>query len=86
VDPNPIEITKNGSGAVYVTIGNFSGNMTITATPGNSGVIQVAPTTKTVTATNGTARATFVIIVKSKSDNVVFSSSCGSKTLDVTVK
>ncbi len=70
-----------------MTIGNFSGSVTITATPGNSGVIQVSPTSKTVTATsNGTAQAIFVVTVKSKNESVLFNSPCGSKTLNIVVK
>jgi len=85
VSPNPLNIIKNGSGGAYVTIGNLSGSVTITAKPGNSGVIQASPTSKTVTA-NGSAQATFVITVKSQSGNVLFSSPCGSATLNIVVR
>jgi hypothetical protein len=87
VSPNPLTVIKNGSGSVSVSIGNYSGtSVTVTATPGNSGALQVSPTSKTLTVTNGAGSAVFVITVKSQSNSVLFSSPCGSPTLTVDVR
>jgi hypothetical protein len=87
VDPNPLAIIKNGSGSASVIIGNYSGSsVTITATAGNSGTIQVLPSSKTVSVTNGAATALFVITVKSQDNTVMFNSPCGSTTLSISVR
>lgn len=87
LQPNPLQVIKNGSGTVSVNIGNYSGSsVIITGTPGNSGALQVLPSSKTVSVTNGTASAVFVITVKSQSNTATFASPCGSETLTVTVR
>jgi hypothetical protein len=87
LNPNPLEVIKNGSGSVSVSIGNYSGSsVTVAGTPGSSGAIQVSPSSKTDTVTNGTATAIFVITVKSQSNTALFSSPCGSQTLTINVR
>jgi hypothetical protein len=82
VGPSSIDIPQNGSGTVSVNLNNSSGSVTITATSGNSGQIQVAPTSATVT---GSDLASFTITVKKVSGSVTISSPCGSKEVTVTV-
>ncbi|HKU73617.1 MAG TPA: hypothetical protein VJR02_06845, partial [Pyrinomonadaceae bacterium] len=64
-----------------VTMGS-SGSTTVTATPSNSGQIQVSPTSKVL---SGVDAASFTVTVKKQSGSVTFSSSCGSHTVDITV-
>jgi type II secretory pathway pseudopilin PulG len=82
VAPNPITIVQNGSGVVAAVLSNFDGTTTITATSGNSGQIQVSPASRTI---SGIGSASFTITVKRQSGSVTLDSSCGSKTVTVTV-
>ena len=87
LEPASLQVIKNGSGSVKVIIGNYSGStVTVTGTPNNSGAIQVLPSSKTVSVTNGAAMAIFVVTVKSQGNTVLFNSPCGSRTLTVTVR
>lgn len=80
--PSAITISRNASGTVSVYLVNHIGSGTISASSSNSGQIQVAPSSQTVTGTNS---ASFTITVKAQSGSVTFSSSCGSRTVNVTV-
>lgn len=83
VAPNPLIVVQNGSGTVAAVLNNFSKTTTVTATSGNSGQIQVSPASRTV---SGIGSASFTITVKKQSGTVTLDSSCGSKTVTVTVQ
>jgi hypothetical protein len=76
-------VVQNGSGTISVVVSNSSGSTTITATSSNSGQIQVSPSSKTV---NGETPAVFTVTVKKQSGSVTLNSSCGSRTVTVTVR
>jgi hypothetical protein len=82
VTPSSLTVVQNGSDTILVTTSNASGSTTVTATPSNSGQIQVSPTSKVV---NGVDVATFTVTVKKQSGSITFSSSCGSQTVDIDV-
>ncbi|HEY5837919.1 MAG TPA: hypothetical protein VIT19_02710 [Pyrinomonadaceae bacterium] len=81
--PDSLTIVSDGSSTVSVNRTNITGTGTISATSSNSGQIQVAPASRTV---SGTAAGSFTITVKKNSGSVTFSSSgCTSKTVNITV-
>ena len=82
--PDSLTIPDNGSATVSVNRTNATGMGTITATSNNSGQIQVAPDSRSV---SGSSSGSFTITVKKSSGSVTFSSSgCTSKTVDITVQ
>jgi hypothetical protein len=83
-NPASLTIVSNGSRSVSVNRTNVTGSGTITAVSSNSGQIQVAPTSKSV---SGAGAALFQVTVKRASGAVTFSSTgCTSKTVTVTVQ
>ena len=70
-----VTIAQNTSSTVDVSLVNFVGSGTITATSSNSGQILVTPSSTTV---SGSTAKTFTIQVKKTSGYVTFSSACGA--------
>ena len=85
ISPSSATLAQNGGVTVNVTLSNLTGSNTITASPSNSGQIQVSPTTRSLT-TSGTV--SFNVTVKKQNGSVTFSSSpnCGSATVTLTVE
>jgi Tfp pilus assembly protein FimT len=79
-----VTLSENGGTTINVTMSNLTASNTITATPSNSGQIQVSPSSRTLT-TSGTV--SFGITVKRNDGSVTFTSSpnCGSATTTLTV-
>lgn len=85
ISSSSVTLSENGGTTINVTMNNLTASNTVTATPSNSGQIQVSPSTRTLT-TSGTV--SFGITVKKNNGSVTFTSSpnCGSATTTLTVK
>lgn len=85
VSPSTIELDEDGGTTVSVILSNSNASNTITASPSNSGQIQVSPTTRTL-ASSGTA--SFNVTVKKQAGSVSFSTSpnCGTGSISITIK
>ena len=84
VSSTSVNLSENGGTTIYITLNNLTASTVITATPGNSGQIQVSPTTRTLTS-SGTV--SFNITVKKNDGSVSFSTSpgCGSGATSLNV-
>jgi hypothetical protein len=84
VSSTSVNLSENGGTTINITLNNLTASTVITASPSNSGQIQVSPTTRTLTS-SGTA--SFNITVKKNDGSVSFttSPSCGSGATSLNV-
>jgi len=84
VSPSSLSLAQNGASTIYVTLSNYIGSGTVTATSSHSGQIQVSPSSRAVT---GSGTVGFTVTVKRNNGSVAISTSpnCGSQTVAITV-
>jgi hypothetical protein len=84
VSATSVNLSENGGTTVNITLNNVTASTVITASPSNSGQIQVSPTTRTLSS-SGTV--SFNITVKKQDGSVGFSTSptCGSGSTSLNV-
>lgn len=84
ISSTSVNLAENGGTTINITLSNVTASTVITASPSNSGQIQVSPMTRTLTS-SGTA--SFSITVKKQDGSVSFTTSptCGSATTSLIV-
>lgn len=85
VSASAVDLDENGGTTINITLSNVTTSTVITASPSNSGQIQVSPSTRTLTSSGTTS---FAITVKKNSGSVSYTTSptCGSGTTSLNVK
>jgi Tfp pilus assembly protein FimT len=82
--PDPLSVVSDGSGSITVNRTNATGSATITATSGNSGQMQVTPSSQLA---SGSSSVSFTVTVKKQNGSVTFASTgCTSKTVSVNIR